>query len=869
MALLHYRNLSFPDSSGVMRSVLHGLSGVKEILERSQRYLDSDAAILRLGWKAVETNTPGEAPEKPVPVELVELPDRPNEPDSTFRSFLSDDTSAVYEVEPPPSPVAGKPVDVVHRFSEEPKIRVVDRDPETNQLVLERIPKQPWLLIRQNTYAQFCQLRAIQNLQDAPEREHTPLLRLLQRRDHASWPVPAPPPAPPPAWTFLADNARPGTAAQRRFVEIALSTPDFAFLDGPPGSGKTTAICELIHQEVLLGKRVLLCASTHVAVDNVLERLAPRGNDNCGDLIPVRIGDRSNVSEKALPFQIEEFARTERKRLLDFLSRPRQRTDAQEELLGVLRERGTAVERMILDAANLVCGTTLGILQHPDIRDSLKRSRRCLPQFDMLILDEASKTTFQEFLVPALLAKRWVVVGDPRQLSPYVEDDLVAVNLAACLREAPARDACIDVFLARRRNPARRRTSLVLSADPTVATAYLSQSVDGAGVAIATKSDEAGLPLADIAILKPEDVESAIDQLPLDVTTVRSVGPVPAVVARRVEEWRRRLGVEREEVPAWERELGWRLVRLYEQRFGEGASAERLDREIRELLPAGEGAAADGSPNGPTWKMIEQVRRVTLPSVLECLQLGFGRDAALQNESALQSGLPKSVLESRSVLLEYQERMHPEISAFPREVIYSGHALKDSPGVGERRAWTYPGYKHRSVWIDVRGKFVEGANTNREEARVVVAELRKFHEWARKNHRDDREPWEVAILGFYRGQVRAVRDELRRLTRQHTSQRYFALGRLPTPEVRIQLCTVDRFQGHEADLVFLTFGNAHSTTFLESPNRLNVAITRARFQRVIVGNRNGMRNSRGPVLKALAEQVPWDSEFGSVAGGAA
>lgn len=42
-------------------------------------------------------------------------------------------------------------------------------------------------------------------------------------------------------------------------------------------------------------------------------------------------------------------------------------------------------------------------------------------EFDYLIIDECSKTTFQEFLVPAMYAKKWILVGDIRQLSLFVE----------------------------------------------------------------------------------------------------------------------------------------------------------------------------------------------------------------------------------------------------------------------------------------------------------------------------------------------------------------------------------------------------------------------------------------------------------------
>ena len=81
-----------------------------------------------------------------------------------------------------------------------------------------------------------------------------------------------------------------------------------------------------------------------------------------------------------------------------------------------------------------MCGTTIGILQHPDLKEHRDKSGgHASPDFDVLIVDEASKTPFQEFLVPALLAKRWIIVGDPKQLSPYVDDEAMAVNIEACL----------------------------------------------------------------------------------------------------------------------------------------------------------------------------------------------------------------------------------------------------------------------------------------------------------------------------------------------------------------------------------------------------------------------------------------------------
>ena len=43
-------------------------------------------------------------------------------------------------------------------------------------------------------------------------------------------------------------------------------------------------------------------------------------------------------------------------------------------------------------------------------------------QFDLCIVDEASRATPTEALVPMTRARRWILVGDPRQLPPFVDD---------------------------------------------------------------------------------------------------------------------------------------------------------------------------------------------------------------------------------------------------------------------------------------------------------------------------------------------------------------------------------------------------------------------------------------------------------------
>lgn len=411
---LFYANLS-GDGSRLENSAHHELKEFRKFLLRARSYR-LEESLLRVAWKA-EGRPLRDGSQW---VELRACPDRGDEPDATFRDFLSDETKDIHECAPPSHSAEERERRTY--FREDHRIAILGRNRLSRRLLLRRPPALPELATRQNTYPLDKQIEAIDRLRSQPAVAHLPLLRLLQERRFADQDWPTLSMIPEPEWGVLTDESRNGTLEQREFVRRALATPDFAFLEGPPGSGKTTAICELVLQAVRHGQRVLLSASTHVAVDNVLERVAD-GRHN--EVIAVRIDRRDDdeTPESVRGLRLEHFVRAERARLREFHQRQPQPSIAQ-----ALFRRGLdagvegedMVERLILDSSNLVAGTTIGILQHPDLK-SARRNGLTEPPFDLLIVDEASKTTFQEFLVPALWAKRWVLVGDPRQLSPYAE----------------------------------------------------------------------------------------------------------------------------------------------------------------------------------------------------------------------------------------------------------------------------------------------------------------------------------------------------------------------------------------------------------------------------------------------------------------
>ncbi|GIF96576.1 hypothetical protein Cci01nite_16700 [Catellatospora citrea] len=74
----------------------------------------------------------------------------------------------------------------------------------------------------------------------------------------------------------------------------------------------------------------------------------------------------------------------------------------------------TDIRESMIRGANLVCATTKGIAGRGS--DVVRHA-----DYDTLIVDEASRVTESEFLIGAVRARRWVMVGDEHQLPPYVQ----------------------------------------------------------------------------------------------------------------------------------------------------------------------------------------------------------------------------------------------------------------------------------------------------------------------------------------------------------------------------------------------------------------------------------------------------------------
>jgi len=93
--------------------------------------------------------------------------------------------------------------------------------------------------------------------------------------------------------------------SKRECVNKFITAKDFLLIEGPPGTGKTDLIVELLNQQIdrKSNSKILVVSETNVAIDNILERLEHSGPK----LDYVRIGSQDNkkISTKAQDFLVE------------------------------------------------------------------------------------------------------------------------------------------------------------------------------------------------------------------------------------------------------------------------------------------------------------------------------------------------------------------------------------------------------------------------------------------------------------------------------------------------------------------------------------------------------------------------------------
>ena len=198
--------------------------------------------------------------------------------------------------------------------------------------------------------------------------------------------------------------------SQKKAVRLSLGENNLSLIQGPPGTGKTQVIAEMCLQLLSMnpGLRILVCSETHVAVNNLLSRIAQYSKG----IRIVRIRDKENDEA------VDEFSpETIIDSYLEWASESIQNKDAYNIIEQEIKEsisndqrKKNQIEKALALSANIV-GMTCNRVAAYDFRDRTE-------MFDVAIIDEVCKATLPEILSPLVISKKAVLLGDPKQLPP-------------------------------------------------------------------------------------------------------------------------------------------------------------------------------------------------------------------------------------------------------------------------------------------------------------------------------------------------------------------------------------------------------------------------------------------------------------------
>ncbi|KAL8698765.1 MAG: hypothetical protein Q9201_006396 [Fulgogasparrea decipioides] len=218
--------------------------------------------------------------------------------------------------------------------------------------------------------------------------------------------------------------------SQRNAVRFALAAKEVALIHGPPGTGKTYTLIELILQLVKRSQRVMVCGPSNISVDNIVERLAPH------KLPIVRLGHPARLLPSVLDLSLEVLTQTSEAaaivkdvcKEMDAKQASIKKTRSGKERKAIYgdikelrkeyREREKQCVSTLVRESKVVLATLHGAGGY-----QLQNE-----QFDVVIIDEGSQALEAQCWIPLMTAKKLVLAGDHLQLPPTVKSSNPSSN---------------------------------------------------------------------------------------------------------------------------------------------------------------------------------------------------------------------------------------------------------------------------------------------------------------------------------------------------------------------------------------------------------------------------------------------------------
>lgn len=595
--------------------------------------------------------------------------------------------------------------------------------------------------------------------------------------------------------------------AKQSALRSILGATAMSVVQGPPGTGKTTLIAEIIAQELARkpDSRILLASQTHIALDHALSKV-------------MVVSPRASVLRIGTPDQLAQTA-----------------------------EAWTLPAQLAAWKAETQVASSEYLRRHLSATNSTDVRTRELATRFRVVLDRRERTG-------AALESRRIELEDVVARRDALRDEVDRLLDAVAELESHASRSTSDVLT----SSVRRLVDRVVDVGAELAAA------DDAIRSL----DDLSVEVAELASLATE-LSAEADQIATELRAIPALRDVLseesllAETDKLLSDDDRRAQAFQTLADEWIERFRatpeFRLALLFRARIVASTcvaltGSQGADRVAFDLCIVDESSKANPTElmvplaSSQRWVLVGDEKQ--LPPFIEPelhdkdVQERFDLLRS-EIEERLFAELAGSLPQQSVSTLTRQHRMHPAIGDLVSQIFYDGR-LVSSPrsesalmakALGSNLLWRNgrKGASERRVGLSY---------DNRDEAREISEILKLLDSAAASLSLTG---VKVAVITGYSAQVR-------------TLQEVIGNSRSSLKRLHLRIATIDSFQGQESDIciVSMTRDNRQGEVgFLASPERLNVAVSRARDGLVIVGNYDLALRARrkAPALAAIAARV--------------